>query len=239
MIRQIPVVILCGGDGLRFAGGDFPDTKVLAPIGGVPIVRHIMNCYVRYGFEQFILCVKDSDTQIQNYVEAVGVELDITVVPTGDRAPTGGRISRARHLIGSEVFMVTYGDGLANVNMNLLMDAHLNSGKEATLTAVRPFSPYGVLELGSADAVVGFEEKPLMDTWVNGGYFVFNRSVFGLISDDSMLETEVIPRLVSIGQLHAYRHTGFWKSMDTPKEHRSLEELWASGSAPWLSGQMM
>ena len=229
----IPVVILCGGDGLRFTEANESDSKVMALIGDRPILWHIMKHYSKYDVNRFILCVKDSDTIIQAYfAKNSPADWNIEVVKTGDDTPTAGRILKIKDWIESPHFFVTYGDGLADVNIKKLLAHHIKQNLSATLTAIHPNSQYGFVKLDAEEKVKEFVEKPMIKEWVNGGYFVFKKSIFDTLIIKELLETDVLPRLAKEGQLTAYKHNGFWKSMDTRKEHVELNELHKSGRWP-------
>jgi glucose-1-phosphate cytidylyltransferase len=220
----VKVVLLCGGDSLRFKNQLIPSSKVMAPIGGKPIVEHIMQHYSSYGFNEFILCVKDSDQEIDAYFKHQSNFNDVQVVKTGDHTPTGGRLKRVEKFLNDETFMLSYGDGLSDVNLAELFAFHNTHGGLASLTAVQPFHQFGILKLNDNQSVIDFIEKPQMTEWINGGFFVFNRKVFVQLKDEDILEANLLHHLAQTGELHAYYHKGFWKSMDTYKDYEDLNE---------------
>lgn len=250
------VVILAGGFGTRLAEETEIKPKPMVEIGGKPILWHIMKIYSHYGFNDFIICLGYKGYVIKEYfanyflhMSDVTIDLrdnrmtvhnaraepwTITLVDTGLNTMTGGRIKRVMSYIGSETFMMTYGDGVADVNIPELIDFHRKNGKIATLTAVQPSGRFGALELAE-DLVVKFQEKPKGDGgWVNGGFFVLEPAVFDYIEgDETVWEKEPLENLARDRQLVAYKHYGFWKPMDTLRDKLELERLWQSGKAPW------
>ncbi len=251
------VVILCGGKGTRMRDMTEFIPKPLVPIGGKPVIWHIMKLYSSFGFKEFILCLGYKGSMIKEYfrhsdwmnndftidrtskemkLTTHGNDLEdwkITFVDTGQDTMTGGRIKRIEKFIGEGEFMVTYGDGLADVDVRKLLEVHRKMGRIATLTAVHPMSQFGVLEHENG-LVKTFKEKPRLDGIINGGFFVFNRKIFSYLIDDStILEEEPLKRLTRDGQLAMYEHTDFWKCMDTPKDAEELNKLWDSGNASW------
>jgi len=250
-------VILAGGLGTRLSEETSLRPKPMVEIGGFPIIWHIMKIYSSYGINDFIICcgykgyvIKEyfsnyllhrADVRIdlsENAIEVLNNDCEpwsITLVDTGLGSMTGGRLRRVREYLGQEDFCMTYGDGVADVDISALVDAHRRSGCLATLTAVQPPGRFGALEFGESDFVVDFNEKPQGDgSWVNGGYFVLNPKVLDLINgDDTVWEEGPLRELAKLRQLNAYRHDGFWKPMDTLRDKNSLEELWSTGLAPW------
>jgi glucose-1-phosphate cytidylyltransferase len=227
------VVILCGGRGTRLQERTQEIPKPLVEIGGRPILWHIVRLYAEQGLTRFVLCTGYKGEQIAAFAAETawpfGVEVEC--VDTGLDTPTGGRIARIADRVG-ERFCATYGDGLADIDLRAELDFHARHGATATMTVVRPELQFGVTELED-DRVVGFREKPRAEQWVNGGFFVFDRGVFGVLSDDSVLERAPLEQLAADGELRAYRHEGFWECMDTYKDAVALNDLWASGQAPW------
>jgi glucose-1-phosphate cytidylyltransferase len=214
--------------------------KPMVEVGGMPILWHIMKIYDHYGFRRFAIPVGYQGHVIEEYFfdgadGAVGVKehWSVNVVDTGEATMTGGRIKRLASLLGGR-FMVTYGDGVANVDIGELVRFHENHGRLATVTAVRPPARFGALELHD-DQVLAFSEKSQADAgWINGGFFVFERAILDLIdSDETALEREPLERLAAEQQLMAYRHPGFWQPMDTQRELDDLNRQWAAGQAPW------
>lgn len=229
-----PVVILCGGRGTRLHAGEAPVPKPLVEIGGLPIVWHVIQIYAAQGFERFVLATGHRGELIEAFAGAHAWPANVTVecVPTGPDTPTGGRVHRLRDRLGGQRFCLTYADGVADVRLGLLLAEHEAAGLTATMTVVRPTLPFGVTELDGS-LVTGFQEKPRSDHWINGGFFCFEADVFAHLSDDCVLERGPLESLASAGQLRAHRHEGFWGCMDTYKDALMLNDLWASGDAPW------
>ena len=251
------VVILAGGLGTRLSEETEIRPKPMIEIGGMPIIWHIMKIYSTYGFDEFIICLGYKGFIIKEYfanyflhLSDVTIELStgnikvhdcksesikMTLIDTGIQTQTGGRIKRIGKYIGNESFMLTYGDGLADINIKNLLKFHKENNKLATITAVRPPGRFGSIILGNNSEVLKFEEKPLGDrSWINGGFFVLEPEVFNYINDDNTYwEREPMVNLASEGQLSAYEHSGFWKPMDTLRDKTELENLWNNGKAPW------
>jgi glucose-1-phosphate cytidylyltransferase len=232
----VKVAILCGGKGtrLRAAGEDLP--KALVEIGGRPVLWHLMRGYAAQGFDDFVLCLGHRGDEIRRYFEAArpgDAAWRLTFAETGEDTNTGGRVKRVQHLIGEAPFMLTYGDGLADIDLRGLAAFHAAHGRTGTVTVVRPASPFGIVDLGPDGLVARFREKPPMQDWVNGGFFVFQPAFFDLLADDDVLESGPLQRLAEEGGLVAFRHTGFWRCMDTYKDTLQLNACWASGRAPW------
>jgi len=250
------VVILAGGKGTRLAEETGVRPKPMVEIGGKPILWHIMKIYAARGFNDFLVACGYKGELIKEYfhnfavhssdyiidlasgerkiVNGSGIDWRVGVIDTGVETMTGGRLLRLRQWIGAESFMVTYGDGLGDVNVCAAAEFHRAHGKIATVTAVRPPARFGSLRL-EGGAVCDFAEKPQTDEgWINGGFFVFNPEIFDYLeNDDTILEREPLERLARERQLMAYRHAGFWQPMDTLREKMLLESLWAGGQAPW------
>lgn len=252
------VVILAGGMGTRISEESHLKPKPMIEIGEKPILWHIMKTYSHYGFDDFIICLGYKGYCIKEYfahyyLYESDVSFDfrcgnqqvihthqaepwkVTLVNTGLETMTGGRIKRIQKYIGRAPFLLTYGDGLGNVDIKASIDFHLNHGKYATVTATQPTGRYGALSLGLQDKVVDFQEKPSGDgAWVNAGFFVMEPEVFDYIDHDSIiLEREPMERLARDQQLVAYKHHGFWQPMDTMRDKIALEKYWQSGQAPW------
>jgi len=229
-------VILCGGRGTRLQERTAEIPKPLVEIGGRPIVEHVVELYAAQGFRRFLLAVGYRGDLIERFAAAhpwpEGVEVEC--VDTGLDTPTGGRILRAAPLLaGAGSFCATYADGLADIDLGRLLSVHERHGELATMTVVQPFLQFGVAELDADSRVVGFREKPASAQWINGGFFCFRAAVFDYLAEDSVLEREPLQRLAADGRLFAYRHEGFWECMDTYKDAVALNDLWASGAAPW------
>lgn len=227
------VVILCGGKGTRM-GKDLQGLpKALIPVGDKPIIWHIMKYYTHFGFNDFILCLGYKGKDIKRYLFK-DKEFKIKFLDTGLDTNTGGRIKKAQNFINTDVFLATYGDGLADINLKELLKFHSAHKKTATLAAVRPRAAFGIVGIDSnTDIVTHFDEKPLLDHWINGGFFIFNRDIFKHIKEKDILEKQSFSRLVAQRELAAYKHSGFWECMDTYKDNLKLNELWLSAKAPW------
>ena len=232
---DLPVVILCGGRGTRLQERTEAIPKPLVEIGEKPIVWHVINLYASQGFRHFLLLTGYRGEAISDFAAAErwpdGVRIEC--IDTGLETPTGGRVARARERLEGDTFCCTYADGLADLELSELVGFHRDHGAPATMTVVRPRLPFGVTELDGGGVVHGFHEKPRSDHWINGGFFCFEPGVFEYLSDSSVLEREPLEGLAADGQLHAYRHTGFWECMDTYKDAVELNDLWARERPPW------
>lgn len=250
------VVLLAGGYGTRLSEYTDKIPKPMVQIGGKPVVWHIMERYAKFGHKDFFLALGYKSEIIKEYflnyslynsdytldlksgeVTKYGeplVDWRVTAVQTGLNTMTGGRLKALQNFIGNETFMLTYGDGLSDVDMNSLLKFHKGHGKLATVTAVHPAARFGELDV-SGDTVTSFKEKPQLKTgWVNGGFFVLEPEFFDFIDgDDSVLEAEPLEQVALNGQLMAYKHRGFWQCMDTKRDKDLLEGIWKSGIAPW------
>lgn len=240
-------IVLCGGKGTRLDRHGALIPKALFKIGPDPLILHLFRIYRHFGLNEFILSLgylseefgKFFETDIANpdstppfqKVLLDGSEIDLALVDTGVDTSTGGRVSKLRDGI-DRTFCVTYGDGLADVDLAKLIEFHKSHGKIATLTAVNPISNFGLLDLEDDGSVVRFREKPKLNEWINGGFFVFEPEIFDYLDDNCILEKEPFERLAADGQLKAFRHDGFWKCMDTFKDNVELNEIWDNG-APW------
>lgn len=251
------VVLLCGGKGTRLQEHTVSIPKPLIEVGGYPILWHVMRYYSHFDHKQFVLSlgylgakikeffVEHQEWRHQDFRFRVGKEeshlesftpmeeWDITFSDTGLETNTGGRIKRIERYIAGDTFMASYSDGLSNVDLNRLLEFHNSHGKVATLTAVNPASPFGVLEIDARGTVGGFREKPRLDNWINGGFFVFSRRIFEWLGDNDNLEADAFPKLAEAGELMAYQHHGFWECMDTYKHSVHLNTLWETETAPW------
>lgn len=225
------VAILCGGKGTRMGKKELP--KPLFLIGDKPILWHIMSIYASYGFKDFILCLGYHGNKIRDYFSAVK-NWKIKFVDTGLDTNTGGRIKKIKGYIKEDCFLATYGDGLADINIGKLVKFHNSHKNIATITAVKPYSPFGIVGIDThTNSVTHFEEKPILDHWINGGFFVFSKKVFDYIQDNAVLERDTFEKLIKDKNLNAYKHNGFWECMDTYKDNLRLNQLWIEGKAPW------
>jgi len=209
--------------------------KALVEIGGRPILWHVIGIYAAQGFEDFLLATGYLGEAVESFVagETWPEGVEVACVDTGLDTPTGGRIARLGERLEGGTFCATYADGVADVDLGALLDAHEGSGRLGTVTVVQPHLQWGVAEIGDGDRVEGFVEKPRSEHWINGGFFCFEPGVFDYLGEESVLEREPLQRLAAAGQLHAYRHEGFWDCMDTYKDAVELNDLWASGRTPW------
>ncbi|MCK9604185.1 MAG: sugar phosphate nucleotidyltransferase [Candidatus Omnitrophica bacterium] len=228
------IVILCGGKGTRM-GKDLEGLpKALISVGDKPIIWHIMKYYSYFGLNDFILCLGYKGESVRKYFKN-SREFKISFCDTGLETNTGARIKKIESLIDSDTFCATYGDGLANINLNKLLDFHKQHKKTATLTVVKPSSPFGIVGVDShTNAVTHFEEKPILDHWINGGFFVFNKSIFRYLKGNNILEKDALPQLVKKGEIAAFKHAGFWECMDTYKDNLKLNQFVKDGNAPWI-----
>jgi glucose-1-phosphate cytidylyltransferase len=239
MIRDLPVVILCGGEGTRLHGAMPDRPKPLAAIGGQPILYHIMQLYAAQGFRRFILCLGYKGGMIAEFFRhdapAAARAWAIDCVDTGVASMTGARIKRVEHLIDTPHFMLTYGDGLADIDLHALLDFHRAHGGIGTVTGVQPNSPFGELTI-EGDHVRAFAEKPKVTSVISGGFFVFRREFLGYLDADDgcVLEHEPMMRLCRDGQLRVRIHHGFWQCLDNFKDYTRLNEYCASGTPPWV-----
>jgi glucose-1-phosphate cytidylyltransferase len=250
------VMLLAGGLGTRLSEYTEAIPKPMVTVGGRPMLWHIMHTYARFGHKDFYLALGYRAEVIKEYFlhyrslnadfsvnlgtgavtphQTDDADWRVTLVHTGLESMTGGRVKRLQRYIGKERFMLTYGDGVANIDLERLLAFHERHGKMVTITAVHPGARFGELEM-AGERVVSFQEKPQTGQgWINGGFFVIEPGFFDLIAgDDSILEREPLERVARLGELMAYRHEGFWQCMDTRRDRDLLEALWASGKAPW------
>ena len=251
-------VVLCGGLGTRMREETEFRPKPLVEVGGRPILWHIMKLYAHYGFSDFVLCLGYKGNMIKEYFlnyEAMNNDLTIclgkksqiqyndhhpeqdylvTLADTGQETMTGGRLKRIQKYIKDDCFMVTYGDGVSDVDINKLLAFHRSHGKLATVTTFRPVSRFGILDISDTNQVMNFIEKPKSDAWASAGFFVFQKEIFNYLDgDDCVLEREPLERLAAEHQLMAYSHEGYFFAMDTYREYNLLNDLWKSGQAPW------
>ena len=227
-------VILCGGYGTRLSEETTIKPKPMVKIGNKPILEHIMSIYEYYGYNQFILALGYKSEYIKKYYKNKSKK-NINLIYTGKDTKTGGRLLRLKNYLKNEkTFMLTYGDGISNINIKQAIKFHKDHGKIATITAVRPPLSFGELKI-SRNKVKSFKEKPQVGQgWINGGFFIFNNEVLNFIKDDqTMLEKEPLEKLTKTGQLMAFEHKGFWKCMDTMRDKILLNRLWKEGNALW------
>ena len=230
-----PVAILCGGRGARLQERTHAIPKALVEIGGKPILWHVIRIYAAQGLCRFLLLTGYLGEMIEEFVITTEwpEPVEIDCVDTGLDTPTGGRIALVRERLAGQAFCATYADGVADLDLESLVAFHRGHGDLGTVTVVRPRTQFGVADLDPDDRVLAFEEKPRLDHWVNGGFFVFEPSVLAYVTEASVLEQDPLKRLAAEGRLHGYRHEGFWDCMDTYKDAVTLNDLWAGGSAPW------
>lgn len=253
------IVLLAGGFGTRISEESQFKPKPMIEIGGKPILWHIMKQYSYYGFNDFIICAGYKQYVIKEWFDNYflhnsDITFDfssgtqkmtvhsqhcepwkVTVIDTGLNTMTGGRIKRIQPFVGDEPFMMTYGDGVCDINIKNLLAFHIANKKMVTMTAIQPEGRFGVLDISTDNTIKAFREKSKNDSgWINGGYMVCNPQIFDYIAGDStVFEREPLERVAEEGQLIAYHHNGFWQCMDTQRDKQKLEDLWNSGNAPW------
>jgi glucose-1-phosphate cytidylyltransferase len=251
------VIILAGGFGTRMAEYTESIPKPMVTVGDKPIIWHIMNTYAKYNHFDFYLALGYKAEYINEYFSKLlsnvhdkkndfnskgsvtyqknDDDIRVTLVDTGLKSMTGGRVKRMKKFIKNETFLLTYGDGVSNIDLDKLLDFHRSHGKMVTVSAVHPVARFGELEINGYQQVKSFKEKPqTANDWINGGYFVIEPDFFDLILDDStILEKKPLERVAEMGELMAYKHEGYWHCMDTKRDRELLEELWKSGEAPW------
>ncbi len=252
------VVLLAGGFGTRLSEETDLKPKPMTEIGGKPILWHIMKHYSHYGFNDFVILLGYKGYMIKEYfanffLHRSNVTIDlsnnnieyhdnktepwkVTLVDTGYRTMTGGRIKHAQDFIGNEPFMLTYGDGVADVDINALLEFHKSHNGIMTITSIQPEGKFGALNIDDSNAILKFQEKLKGDGgWINSGFFVCEPKIFDYIpdGDDTVLEQETLQRLAEEGELYAYKHHGYWKCMDTLRDKKILYDLWESNQAPW------
>ena len=256
---RMDVVILCGGQGARMREETEYRPKPMVEVGGRPLLWHIMRLFGHHGLHRFVLClgykggmIKDFflnyEAMTQDCTVAVGgrrqvwyhgnsepFDFEVTLADTGVEVNTGGRVKRVEQHVKGDTFMVTYGDGLSNVDIKKLLAFHQSHGKLATVTTVQPVSRFGITQIDDQSRVTSFSEKPKVEGWVSAGFFVFNRKIFDRLEggDAEILETAPLERLAAEGQLMAYKHEGFFFPVDTYRDYLYVNDLWKDGEAAW------
>jgi glucose-1-phosphate cytidylyltransferase len=254
---SLPAVFLAGGLGTRLREETDYKPKPMVEIGGKPILWHLMKNFSIQSINEFVVCsgyksefIKDyflnyesrnsditlsigQNSSLSKIHFPVAEEWKVTIADTGPLTPTGGRVNRIKSYVKNRRFIVTYGDGLADVDISALLKFHESHGKLATVTTFQPYSRFGLMEIESNGAVTNFREKPQIDDWINIGFFVFEPQIFDYLNDDSTLEQEPLHELAKDGELFAFKHNGFWEPMDTFREYTHLNELWETNQAKW------
>ncbi len=255
---MVKVVILCGGQGTRLREETEYKPKPLVEVGGLPIVWHIMKHYSYYNYNDFILCLGYKGTMIKEFFmhyewDAFDFTMhlknkertyhhthdledwNITFANTGEKTLTAGRVKQIERHIPKEddFFLLTYGDGVSDINLNKLVEFHKKMGKIVTLTGVHPTSKYGIVKINHGLEVLDFAEKPPLDDFISGGFMVVDRKFFNYIKEDGMFESTVLPLLAKENQVALFPHEGFWFAMDTYKDYQDLNTMWSGGNAPW------
>ncbi len=226
-------VILCGGKGTRMGQSSEQIPKPMMPVGDRPILWHIMKIYASHGFNEFVLCLGYKGDKIKEYFEKNSDPAwKIEFAETGEDAKKSERLQKIKHLIPDENFFLTYGDGVSDVDIKKLLKFHEYMGLSATITTVKLPSTFGIVHVNEDSVIHKFQEKPILDYLINGGFMVVNKSIFDHVQKGE-LENEVFEHLAQTKQICAYKHKGLWKSMDTLKENIELNEMWASGKAFW------
>ena len=229
------LAILCGGRGTRLQERTHAIPKALVEIGGMPILWHVVRTYAAQGYRRFLLLTGYLGEAIEEFVATVAwpEPVEIECLDTGLDTPTGGRVCLAADRLREGTFSLTYADGVADIDLAALGAFHRGHRGLATVTVVRPRGQFGVTQLDEDDRVLAFEEKPRLEQWVNGGFFVFEPGFLEYLEEDSALQNTPLRRLAADGELQAFRHTGFWDCMYTYKDAVTLNDLWAAGDAPW------
>jgi len=229
------VVILAGGFGTRLS--EYTDTipKPMVPIGNKPIIEHIMGIYAKYGHKEFYVALGYKGDVIKKYFENFKQDWEINLIETGSDTFTGGRLKRLEKYLKNETFLLTYGDGLADININESINFHKKHKKMVTISAVRPPARFGSLSLNGSEVIKFKEKTQLGESWINGGFFVINPKFFNLLKNDkTVLESEPLETATNLKELRAYKHEGFWQCMDHKLDKDALDLMIAQGDAPWL-----
>lgn len=256
-MNKLPVVLLAGGLGTRMREETEYKPKPMVDVGGRPVIWHIMKNLSQQGVQEFIVCAGYKKEIIKEFflnyraltndftislnelsaqvIHDAGVAEDweVTVSDTGEFTQTGGRVKRIQSYVGNRRFLVTYGDGLADIDLTQLMKFHESHGRMATISTVRPTSRFGVMDISKTGRVEKFREKPRVEDWINIGFFIFEPEIFDYLNRDCVLEQEPLMELARLGELYAYQHPGFWQPMDTFRESQMLNEMWSNNDAPW------
>lgn len=256
-MEALPAVLLAGGLGTRMREETEYKPKPMVDIGGRPVIWHIMKNLSKHNFSEFIVCagykkeslkefflnyraltndftIKLNDHSIEKIYDQGGAEdWSVTVSDTGELTQTGGRVNRIKQYVNGRRFLVTYGDGLSDIDISKLIAFHDSHGGIATVSTVRPTSRFGVMDIDNTGKVLKFREKPQVEDWINIGFFIFEPEIFDYLDDNCILEQEPLAELARNGELYAFKHPGFWQPMDTFRESQMLNELWNQGKAPW------
>ena len=232
---DVPVAILCGGRGTRLQEHTHSIPKALVEIGGKPILWHVIRIYSAQGHTRFYLLTGYLGDQVEAFVRAERwpEPIEIDCIDTGLDTNTGGRVARAADHLAAGRFCLTYADGVADIDLAAQAKQHAAAGADATMTVVRPYSQWGIALIDGEERITGFREKPRLDYWINGGFFLCEPAFLDVIDDECVLEREPLERLADAQRLGAYRHDRFWDCMDTYKDAVTLNDLWATGQAPW------
>jgi glucose-1-phosphate cytidylyltransferase len=232
---EIPVAILCGGRGTRLQERTYAIPKPLVEIGAKPILWHVVRIYAAQGFRRFRLLTGYKGELIQEFIasEEWPEPVEIDCIETGLETPTGGRVAIAAEALGGGTFALTYADGVADIDLASELALHQRAKAVATMTVVRPYSQWGIALIDEEERISGFREKPRLDYWINGGFFLCEPEFLAYLTKESVLERDPLERVAAEGRLGAFRHHGFWDCMDTYKDAVTLNDLWEAGEAPW------
>ena len=229
------VIILAGGFGTRLSEYTNTIPKPMIHVGNKPILHHIMQFYANFGHTDFYIALGYKGEVIKKYFSNIDSDWKINLIDTGANSMTGGRVKRLQKIIGKETFMLTYGDGLSDININDLVSFHKNHGKMVTISAVRPPARFGALKLKDSEVISFKEKSQLTESWINGGFFVMEPNFFELLSsDETVLEKEPLEKAASMKELVAFRHEGFWQCMDHKLDKDLLDDMCSKKEAPWL-----
>ena len=229
------VIILAGGFGTRLSEYTNTIPKPMIQVGNKPILHHIMQFYANFGHTDFYVALGYKGEVIKKYFSNIDSDWNINLIDTGSNSMTGGRVKRLQKFIGKETFMLTYGDGLSDININNLISFHKNHGKMVTISAVRPPARCGALKLKDSEVISFKEKSQLTESWINGGFFVMEPNFFELLSsDETVLEKEPLEKVASMKELVAFRHEGFWQCMDHKLDKDLLDDMCSKKEAPWL-----